>query len=79
MKPRYLLNSKTGVRFVWTEELASRGDLTPIYEDDLNREEGELICPTCGKRFKTKKALAMHIVRMHPKEDPQNEAKEEKK
>lgn len=68
MRPKYLKNIKTGLKFKWTEELEERGDLTPLYEEEAEQEaeqEGEFKCEICRKAFKSEKALKMHMVTAH--------------
>ena len=66
-KPSYFKNPKTGLKFEYTDMLAKRKDLIPVYDDEKEAEvvaddadKGNFVCEWCGRHFKNKGGLILH-------------------
>ncbi len=64
---KYFRNPETGLIFEYTDVLAKRNDLVPIFDNEKVEEEPEQIeetnhkCPYCGRYFKNAGGLNLHL------------------
>ena len=88
-KPSYFKNPKTGLMFEYTDMLAKRKDLIPIYDDEKEDEDeipkddankGMYLCEWCGRWFKNKGGLILHqqYCDKKPKDEPDKDKKPDK-